>query len=89
MIRRIAQGRLRRMNMIQHIGPKNSTITSQPMRGLNGQRDPGGIRQGHAEGLNAIWVRGRIKPTRRIAQASQTGNKSAPFGSDRPGIAFP
>ena len=36
--------------MIYHY---NSTITSQPIRGLNGQRDPAGMRHGPAAGLSA------------------------------------
>lgn len=66
------------MNMIQPMGPRNSTITSQPMRGLNGQRDPAGMRQGPADGLSATCSRGSRKPTIMIVQAAQTGSNASP-----------
>lgn len=67
------------MNMIQPIGPRNSTMTSQPMRGLNGQREPAGMRHGPADGLSATCSIGSRKPTIRIVHAAQTGNKSPPY----------
>tara|TARA_R100000306_G_C4280830_1_gene95009 strand:- start:176 stop:424 length:249 start_codon:yes stop_codon:yes gene_type:complete len=66
------------MNMIHPIGPKKSTITSQPIFGLNGQRDPAGMRHGPAEGLMATCIIGRTKPKIRTVQASQTGNIFSP-----------
>lgn len=60
------------MNMTQPIGPSTSTITSQPMRGLNGQRDPAGMRQGPAVGLSDTCTTGSTKPTMRTIQAVQT-----------------
>ena len=64
------------MNMIQPMGPKNNTITNQPIRGLNGQRVSGGIRHGPADGLNATCAMGARKPKIKIVQASQTGTTS-------------
>jgi hypothetical protein len=61
------------MNMIQPTGPRNSTITSQPMRGLKGQRDPLGMRQGPAAGLNATCSIGSTKPSNKTVQASHVG----------------
>ncbi len=71
------------MNMIHPIGPKNSTITSQPIFGLNGQRDPAGMRHGPADGLMATCIIGRTKPKIRTVQASQTGNMLLPGSKPR------
>lgn len=67
------------MNMTQPIGPRNNTITSHPMRGLNGHREPGGMRHGPADGLSATCSSGKRKPTIRIVQAAQNGSKSSPY----------
>lgn len=63
--------RLRRvMNMSQPTGPRNMTITNQPIRGLNGQRDSAGMRHGPAVALNATCTNGKTKPNSNTAHAN-------------------
>jgi len=46
-------------------------MTSQPTLGLNGHREPGGMRQGPDAGSNATWAIGNMKPIIRIVQGIQ------------------
>jgi len=62
------------MNISHPIGPNNITITSHPIRGLNGHRASGGIRQGPAEGENATWAIGNKNPKIRMANAITCGS---------------
>lgn len=46
------------------------TITNQPIRGLNGQRDSAGMRHGPAVALNATCTNGKTKPNSNTAHAN-------------------
>ena len=59
------------MNMTHPMGPRNIMITSHPILGLKGHRDPAGMRQGPDAGCNATCNIGKMKPTMKIIQGIQ------------------
>lgn len=67
------------MNINQPMGPRNRTITSQPMRGLNGQRDPAGMRHGPACWLRATCASGSTKPISNTVHANDADKIQSPL----------
>jgi len=57
------------MYSAQPIGPRKSTITTQPVRGPNGQPASGRARHGPLSEETATWSSGKAKPTRTTVQA--------------------